>query len=360
MLGVVESGPIMAEILAGSPEFQLPSERPLASLEGSALHVRFSEFGVGMGFPVVRLDADPRSGLLDVRARVDGGTNIVLHFEGEFERESSLFRCGVTFLDLERFDTTPRAEFIALSTWALFGLSDATALEITELDYTQRISLKLPPEQISSFLRRRTFARKVLAISLATGTEFAIPEDLSARDIADAEFMYDAITRQSFEWPMDQLAPAIPASPADILAIMQAGGTAAMHLRVEDTVFTLLGKDLSLGDFTIHIPNARLRGAHVDTGITSGAPRSEITVRAADGIARYEFHGAPAAVEPDDDLVRALDAASDELSKRLATKYEELASATLAGLTAEEIHAVTTRPRSDAVGIEPAARKRRR
>ena len=352
----LESGLLAAEILSGGTMLRVPPE-DAGSLDGTALTLRFPEIGVAIGLRLIGAEVDTGRGRFTLRARIEGETVLVLQHDGVFDDEG-LFRAEHTWLDLEHVNPSPRVEYIALSIWAMIGLSNEFQLELEELNYKESLSLQLPLAQVASFMSRRLFARKVMTIADATGTHFILPERLSADDLSDANFLYKVVTEATFDWPMDDLEPSLPAQPHDVLQILQAGGVVGVSIRVESHPFKLLNQEIWPGAFVIHIAQAKLRKAELDRGLLSGTPRCEMWVRAVDGVARYEFEAPPrpGGVE-DDALLRALANAEDQLTRRLAARYELLAAATVSDLTDDEVEAVTERPSHDQIGISPTHRR---
>src|SRR5215217_7374780 len=152
---VLDSGLLAAEILSGGSMLRVPREGA-GSLDGTALTLRFPEFGVAIGLPLIGIMADKGKGQLILRARIEGDTVLILQHDGVFE-DGGLFRAEQTWLDLEHVTPSPKAEYIALSVWAMIGLSDEFHLEFEELNYKESLSLRLPLARVASFMSRRLF-----------------------------------------------------------------------------------------------------------------------------------------------------------------------------------------------------------
>jgi hypothetical protein len=210
------------------------------------------------------------------------------------------------------------------------------------------VSLDTSLSAASQYLQSRQLAYKLMVIEKATREEFVLPITRSAVEVATICFVYEAIVKRSFLWP-DNYEGGVIRLPSSVEALNELLGL----MQGKDLQFgpqplsrTLFDKTIVLGVGTITVLDAVIEESDsVRAAIERGDVRDvRVRVRSLSGRIRYDLPDAPRISEENwDRNTQALVDIEPQLDAALFERYNALAAATLAGLTAEEKAQVTAR-----------------
>ncbi|HEY6331142.1 MAG TPA: hypothetical protein VI756_17575, partial [Blastocatellia bacterium] len=239
---------------------------------------------------------------------------------------------------------------------ALYGLSGEDTVSVAP-DGNEFLVCGKPDASLidmSQALRWRDLAYKLMVIERAAGMRFRLPSSYSSEEVGKISFVYQAITRRSFEWPIFNVRPGLPvplqATPADQQRVRGISGLAHCILVLSPLTDTISGEHIELGGVRVRVrrpifldPRELLNELAVGDGhqvigqLTSLEGSLKITP-----ITVPRLPGAPW-----NDLEQKFIDAGPFLTKRLADEYSALAASTLAGLSDDEKAELTERPELD-------------
>ena len=202
---------------------------------------------------------------------------------------------------------------------------------------------ELPLAQITSHIRTRETARRLMIIGKATGNEFNFPERLSSAEIQEIAFTHHAVVDKEFVWPMSQHGLPLMADEKTLEKLDST--TAPRQIGIpRQVVFDLLGHEIRLGAVIVimqdavieDLPEVRKKVALLDGRAVNASVRSLV------GRAIIRCPDAPSLPgQPWTQVEEGLMALEPELCKRLADRYNSLAGETLPGLTDSEREQMT-------------------
>ncbi len=336
---------IVASVAAGILPVPFPNVVPDA-----VFHIDFPDFGFHVTAPITDFHFAKKSGKVTAQANISKDVVIALTLSG---RLNSAFHINEVWLELKKIEKKPCAEFIASTFYALFGLSSGVPLQIPGigLNLKQRFDMSL--KRISQRLQMRQNAYRLMVIECATGKRFELPSDFSGSEIESIIFTYRAIVDRSFAWPVNPkrlLKDAAPATSENLARLFPDDETACYESSVMPSSQTVLGKEISLGSYTVIIEDFFIQNpddVRHELAADDGHP-VEFLVGSRSGQAIFNLLDAPRLPDtPWDPDIQMLVHLESQLDARLVEQYNLLAASTLAGLTEEQKAAVTARPDLD-------------
>lgn len=244
-----------------------------------------------------------------------------------------------------------RTHFIADTLYAMLGLAGPLTIAIPNMSFELRLNFKIRTPEISKFLQLRQVEFGLMVIGTACGVDFEIPSHISGDEMNSISLAYHAIFMRQFEWRVNEITQPTPATEEmlDWFDSLKSEPNGDYRLMFGPSPFArpILGREISLGQQTIYIDDAVIENRE---GLRRELAQKDghivpIRIRPRGRRGRYVFTDAPQLpAEPWDERIRAFIALEETLDARLADRYHELAASTVANLTPEEIHAVTSRP----------------
>ena len=315
-----------------------------------SLEITISDFDFHLSAPLIDYTPTLESGEVTLRANVDKNVLARLILTGKLRRGTSLFETERFSFSVEVLEQEPRALFIASSIMAMLGIAGEMEMNIAELEMGQKVTFDMPLLVTSGRLEQRLMAYRLMVIEEATGKNLLIPSFVSREDLGSIAFAYHAIVDRKFVWPNTHtfdgsvLANSVGRSELTI--------DRPTRLKFDSIPLSriIFGQTISLGraamiveDAIVQNPEEVSRELALDDG-----HQVNITMRSLTGQARYEFNEAPCFDKPWEPRLQVLVDLESELDRRLVAHYNDLAAATLAGLSEEEKKEITARPELEA------------
>jgi hypothetical protein len=326
-------------VLAGTLNLPFPDAAPSATVEFD-----FPEFDYSFTAPLIDLTFTPDSRRVAPRVAIEESVTMVWTLSGEPALEGGKMLLKDAAFDFEMESGRPRAEFVADTVKALLWLAGPIRLRIPGVRFDGELNFETPLGKSNHLLRHRWTAYLLMVIERAFNCQLSIPAEVSDKDWLDISFVHDAIVDRSFIWPFTQ--ERLPLRDEEEARSMLENGETPFHfsLKLENFRRRMLGRELSLGQTTITIERALLLNAAEVKEQLECPDECEIQafIRSLDGRATYEFHDAPrvAGMEWDERIVEFIEL-EEPLGNRLCREFNNLAASSLAGLTEEQIAAVT-------------------
>jgi hypothetical protein len=337
---LTEHSQISATVLTGTMPFPLPYDA-----QPSILQIEFPDLGFGLSASIA--DLRLRSEEVAFEVLIDDA-HLFFSLQGSQDKNETLFKIESVSLRFALLEERPQPDFILSTLVALFGLSTRVNLQIAEADLNLDLSFNLPLFEISKFLQRRQTHYRLMIIERATGIEFWLPQTgFSGDEIGLVGFIYRAIVERSFLWSFDSHSFFLPASEDTLKKLEPLGKPTSRPFYHENVEETFLGKSVLLGGMRVIVAEAVVENAdEVRKNLMHNDGRPvELVVSSLLGQARYEFPTAPTlpanSWEPN---IQELIDLESKLDAALCEKYNNLAAATLSGLTDKQIKEVTKRP----------------
>ena len=326
-------------VLAGTLNLPFPDVSPVVSVEFD-----FPEFDYSFSAPLVDLTFTSDSRRVTARVAIDESVTMVWRLGGEPAPEGGKMRLKDVAYDFEMESGRPHAEFVADTIKGLLWLAGPMRLRIPGVRFEGELNFETPLKESNHLLRHRWAAYLLMIIERAFNREIPTPAEISDKDWLDISFIHRAIVDRSFTWSFIQ--ERLPLENEEQAHRVVENGESPLQLSVEVNDFgrEMVGRKLWLGQTTIGIENALLLNAAEVKQQLECPDKCEIRafIRSLDGIAEYTFHDAPRVPEMKwDERVADFIELKTLLDDRICHVFNELAASTLAGLTEEQIAAVT-------------------
>jgi hypothetical protein len=329
------------DVLAGTVNLPFSDVSPSASVEFD-----FPEFDYSFMAPLIDLTFTPDSRRVVARVAIDESVTMVWTLSGEPSPEGGKMHLKEAAFEFEMESGRPRAEFVADTVKALLWLAGPLRLRIPGVRFDGELNFETPLGKSNHLLRHRWTAYLLMVIERAFNREFSVPDEVSDKDWLDISFVHDAIVDRSFIWAFTQeRLPLRDEEGANSILELENGETPFhFSLKIENFRRRMLREEICLGQATIIVERALLLNADEVRLQLECSDKSEIQafIRSLDGRAKYEFHTAPsvAGMEWDERIIEFAELRT-LLNRRICQAFNDLAAATLAGLTEEQIAAVT-------------------
>jgi hypothetical protein len=292
----------------------------------------------------------PEDGRITVQAALDVNVPLTIEIAGKLTGGGTEFKPKEIGLVIAPNGDDAGLLFVASTFVALFALSPLSlvvpgiGLALNDLRFD------LSPKQIGEQLRTSKTAYKLMVVGRATGNRMDFPPILSGQDLQILTLIYRAIVDRTFDWPLASYPLRRLATPAALESIRALGEPASMTFVRENVSQELLGRLIRLGTIKVFFKQAIIRDRDAFLGRLASESGQEVgtEVIAVDGRATIECADAPRL--PDSPWTvqeKKLIALGPHLCDLLASRYNQLAAATLAGLTEEEKAEITARPELD-------------
>ncbi|MFN7947138.1 MAG: hypothetical protein U0Z53_17430 [Blastocatellia bacterium] len=340
-----------ARVIAGSFAFPLlPS-----AAEEISLQIQVPDFGLGLTASL-REKPDFDSRRLLVQVLIDDDVIAVMTMTGRLTENGSKFRPEEIDWQVRLEEENPRAEFVASTLQAVFGLTDGLRLRIPEYQIDYRLNFEMPLSSVIWMLQRRQAAYRLMVIERATEREFLLPPHFSGDDAETISFLYHAIVERHCIWPLNGTVTIfIPALQENLEWLSLHHQPARYQLPPTLASRTLLGQEIPLGRETVIIEDGIVEDLDriIQEMSSNDGHRVEVKLRSLSGQIRYELPESPRLpVAAWDKKIQMLIDLEDKLVDSLANRYHALAASTLANLTDEEKAEITARPELDEEAFE--------
>jgi hypothetical protein len=315
----------------------------------ASLRLTIPDFGYDLSVPIVDLSPETDIGKVSLTAAIDESVLVLITLTGSLSNDGQ-FRIEHTGMKVEATKNRARADFIASTFWAMLGLAETVRLQVPELELDLSLGFQLELSAVSEMLQRRLLAYRLMVIERATGREFELPSFIPPEQVKNTALIYHAIIQRSFEWPIGFVEYGWPAANEVRDRIVELNHLSFVRLGPHPESKELFGQLISLGPCFITVRDKVFEDfdrviaqlAHQDGRIV------RVVIRSLSGCGAYDFLQPPSLPpSPWDAEVQKLVNLESKLDMRLVARYNELAAATLAGLSEDEKRAVTERPELD-------------
>jgi hypothetical protein len=348
---------VTSAVLSGSQ--WSPTVRPAPFLMVSEspdlmLHVGISDFDLHFAASLIDVQTAADYSEVIIKAFIDQGVSARLTLRNEpATGANEPLQIKEVSLNFDVTENRPRPLFFSDSLYAALGLAGSINISMPELGMDVGVHFSMPLSGVSTLLQRRQIYFGLMVIERATGLKFEIPEFIPGEDIDAIAFTYHAVVARDFRWLCNEVT-LMPPATKEILIWLNNLPTTEPGGIIYRVMFgpapksrTIFGQTVALGDETVFLDDAVIQNR--EEVLRRLAVNDEqivpVTFRPLSRKGRYVLPNAPRMpnVPWDERLVGCINL-EDTLNERLAARYHELAASTLAGLTPEEIKAVTERP----------------
>ncbi len=338
-------------VLDGLSSIPLALPFPEISLHPEiSLQITIPDFSFHLSAPLIDFTPTLELGEVTIRASVDQNVIAVLTLTGKSRGSSSIFETERFSFSVEVSDQRPRSLFVASSVMAMLGVVGEMEMKISEVGMGQKVNFDMSLLVTSGRLEQRLTAYRLMVIEEATGKKLLIPNSVSRKDLGSIAFIYHAIVDREFVWPNTEIFDGSVAATS--VGRSQASIDKPTVLRFDSIPLsrTLFGQTFSLGHAAVIVEDAIVQNPKEVNRELAADDGHEVrlTVRSQSGQARYEFDDAPHFDCRWSPIIQTLVDLESQLDERLVTRYNDLAAATLAGLSEEEKAEITARPELDA------------
>lgn len=336
--------------LVGSSPIPLTLELPKHSPPTASLLIAIADFDFKLSAPLVDYTPTLESGEITLRAVVDDNVVALLTLTGELKRGTSMFETESFSFGVEITKQESRALFVASTLMAMLGITGEMDIKIEGLGLGQKVTFDASLLITSGRLEQRLLAYRLMVIEAATRKTFVIPKFITRDDLGTIAFVYHAIVDRAFVWPNTYVFEG--SVHANSAGRAQASIEKPTSLKFDSVpqIRTLFDQRISLGHASIIVDDAIAQNAEKVNRELEADDGHEVkfALRSLSGKARYEFHEAPRFDSQWSPQIQTLINLEPSLDAGLVSRYNELAAATLAGLSENEKREITARPEFDA------------
>jgi hypothetical protein len=308
--------------------------------------------------PLVEISPVWHEGKVVLKIAIDEHSRLAFTLLGEFHGVAAPFTIRQLTLSLDKDSRLASSEFMTVSMWAVLALAEEIHLRMRGQEMDLTFGFDAPLLEISEMLRRRQIAYRVLVIEKATGLHFDLPIEISGEEVEELTLIYHAIVERSFDWPIDKITVFFPATEKWQQQLQSANGQSSFTLGPDPVYKTLFGKELYLGEGTITLLDKSIENldkVEIELSANDGH-EVPVVIRSQTGHGRYQFPMAPRLPNsPWPENIQRLVNLDEQFDSKLFKRYNELAAATLAGLSEDQKIAITARSRiGEAFVIDPS------
>jgi hypothetical protein len=348
--------PVTSAVVSGS--YWLPPALPatashLAETEEPTLGIEVPGFNFSFGTALSDMHLNDDYSVVTVEALLDPGLTVLVTLKTQVVDTAGNLRITDVSINFDVNEHRPRTHFLASSLYAMLPLAGPVRIVIPAMRVDVTANFSTPLREVSNLLQSRQTYYGLMVIERATGLKLSIPEYIPSDDMNALAFTYHAIVDRTFDWPAKFMeALPLPANEENLarlnnLPSTEPGGSIyRLQFGPEPSSKTIFGQTVDLGLETILIGDAvfqNLEDARRQMAQLDGQT-VHVEVRSLSGIGKYHFPNAPRLPDrPWDEKIEACIKLEDRLNECLADRYNKLATSTLAGLTSQEIKAVTER-----------------
>jgi hypothetical protein len=347
------SPPINAAILSGG-QFLRPSASTISPVRPASQDLRrqaeVPDFNLHFGGTLINIENSIDYREVIIESSIAAGVSSILTLKNEpVKGAANYLRVKEVSLNLNVLEHRSRAHFITASLYAALSLAESVNISVPEVNLDVRVRFNIPLSEISKLLQQRQTYFGLLVIERATGLEFGIPEYIPGADLHAIAFAYHAIVAREFVWLANDVTVQMPVTEERLAWVNDPRNMKVSNFDFgpDPTSRTILGQTVALGDQTVLIEDGVIQNreevkrelSRLDGHIVP------VKIRPLSRKGRYRLPNAPRLPSaPWDEEIEAYINLEDQLNERLTARYNELAASTLAGLSSEEIEAVTAQP----------------
>lgn len=342
-MGIATIPPTLNGIALGET---FPLQIPQAGQE-IQINLNFPDFQVSQICSLANFRYEVKDNLIIIKFLLDIDVIGIMELKGQLINNGNQFRIDEYFFSTELVRKSARATFVSSTFKALLGLSSKTHLQILEMGLDRTFKFPLELYEISKLLKLRQITYRLMIIEQATGYIFQTPEQFSATDQEAIAFICKAIIERSFIWPTELIYLPLVANQEHLSMFNNFFSQSPLTLSDGNSLRILFGKTIHLGQETVTILEGTIENLDkVEQQLTlSNGQKVLVEIRSLIGQIKVELPNAPRLpVNAWDPNIQSLIDLESKLDTQLADHYNDLAAATLAGLTDEEIAEVTARP----------------
>lgn len=303
----------------------------------------FPEFDYSLSAPLVERSSTADFQWTTIKAEVDEDVLVVCRLKGSRIAGSEKMRSEELAINFEIKSSRPRARFVAATLQAMLGLSGTVRLRIPSLGLDAPLQFSLPLDKIARLIHGRWISYQLMVINRACGLFIPEPSQLSREEQDRISFAYDAIVERGAERHFYQGVFNLRADE-QTRALVEAGKPFTHRFVIERFEHEVLGHRFGLGSAVVTAPNAVFVNPDEALGELErlDGREFEALIRAQDGVLKYEFANAPRLSAPAwDERIAGLVQMEKPLLKRHFNSVNQLAAASLAGMTEEEMDLYT-------------------
>lgn len=320
-----------------------PKDRPLI------VEIGIPDFHYEVAAPIVEFIPATKTGNVFLSIPIDPSVFILLTLNGKLDQAQE-FRIEQTDVKINRLRNVARADFISSSLLGMMGLAETVHIRIPEIELSLALKFELSLLDISEMLQRRLLSRRIMTIERTIDHEFELPSFIPAEEVKSISLIFHAIVERSFDWPINYIDYGFPATKEIRDKLVALNKLPSVKFGPHPKTEKLFSKLISLGQCFVTIEDKYVED--FDRVIAELATNDDhivkLTIRSKSGHGRYEFLDAPRLpTQPWDHTIQQFIAVDGQLDMQLVSRYQNLATETLAGLSDEEKQEVTRRPELD-------------
>lgn len=323
---------------------KIPSKLPKPKVvRRESLQITFSNFSFDIDASITNLKRASGTAVY-IEALIAKDVSIMVTINGKIEGE--YFVTEDVTLRLNPNKNVAHAEFIASTATAILALGGKLQLQIPIIGLKLELLFPLSLKEISSMLRRRQLAYRIMVIEAATGKRFQLPRnEYTGKEVEDITFIYNAIINRSFVWSTDKFFLHLSREKFDDMNDFineiksKEYHTGHFEAGPMEHITFLFGNSISLGSEIIRMTDMILENPESVINKLEDKDISELVVPfiIPTGEALYSYEYAPSLPsQPWDELTQKLINLEEMLDELILNRYHAAARATLGDLPEKE------------------------
>ena len=308
-----------------------------------------TNFNQKLKLEIIEIDWSLNTSTIIFRLKVFDAVFVTLILQGEWKGQKELsFYLNEVGINLENKSEIPISNFVAVSFWAMIGLSNKCSISIQSLDYKFSLSFDIPFDKISDLLQERELAYRLMVIEKALNTQLPFPNNgISGDDVENIAFCYHTIAEGKFDWLCKDLTFFPPATNEFKDLLPKSDIPFFLKFPTLNEQRVIFGNQLNLGQFHIVIEKARVTNynqAKESLLKLDGNP-IEIVIKPITGTVKYISFNKPISRVAlfNQDIQMLIDLESKLIDAVFEKQVNSFSNA-FEGLSNEQIEVLTERP----------------
>jgi hypothetical protein len=325
---------------------------PEISTRNNSVKFNLKDFDYGFDLDLVDFDWEEFSPIAQLKLKLTDDVFVKLVLTGIWEKQENqaepVFQLNDVGVDLENKSEIPLSNFVAVTFWAMLGLSKNCSVSIQSIKYNFNLAFDIPVNKISDLLQERQLAYRLLVIEKALKISLPFPRrPIDGLEVENISFSYHVIIEKEFNWLCNKLTFFPTATSENQNLLPKTDSTFPLVFPTLNEERLVFGQLINLGRFMIEVNQAKVTNYSEakEELLKFDGKQVKVIIKSVDGIMRYNSTASPALPKNafSKDIQKLIDLESN-LIDAVFEKHVNSYSNAFEGLSDQQIEVLTERP----------------